>query len=473
MAEYTGFESNGYDRDGSDFESFEYSAPKNAHDSVFKTERTYRTVIEDDTDLIINKQMINDKMVVGNDKSNKNSKKGYFTDDSLFGGSIKKGIQYSIDGTEIIEENLSMHTYSRIANSSYEYFNSKGKIDAVHEGLQNPKYDYIDDLKGFTVDEELSTIDNLVLHDAKTGEVTVSYRGTTDNPIRTKSFLEDWRINGQIAGGKSNTIRVKQGQKQLDKVVNKYGKSELTLSGHSLGGHVSYELGTVNDIPAYSYNPAINMSQLKSAEKYSGNASKHVIFETPLDFASGLSYDTKALSKSNTSVKLVNNLVGKDNPLDTHSIDQFAPTPKEIAGGVVKVERRKIAGAVMHGVGTTVNVGLGVYDWGSVLNKDVNKNGSNVTGKIADSTIDTAIDSEEFLVDTAIADTSFALAGETFGASIVVGVGLAYVNDLAASHIAAGAKSAVRVAERQEKKAEHSIGKTFKKIGNTISNWFT
>jgi hypothetical protein len=191
--------------------------------------------------------------------------------------------------------------------------------------------------------------------------------------MRTKSFLRDWRINSQIAGGKSNTTRVKQGQKQLDKVVEKYGNSQLKLAGHSQGGHISYQLGVSNDIPSYSYNPAINMSQLKSAEKYSGNASKHVIFKTPLDFASVMSHDTTALAKSNTSVKIVNNLVGEDNPLATHSIDQFAPTPKEIAGEVVKVERRKIAGAVMHGVGTTVNVGLGVYNWSADLNKDVNK----------------------------------------------------------------------------------------------------
>jgi hypothetical protein len=273
-----------------------------------------------------------------------------------------------------------------------------GKIDAGHEGLQNSKYDYIDDLKDFKVDEELSTIDNLVLHNAKTGEVTVSYRGTTDNPLRTKSFLKDWKINGEIAGGKTNTVRVKQGQKQLDKVISKYSKNELRLSGHSQGGHVSYELGTVNDIPSYSYNPAINMSQLKSAEKYSGNASKHVIFKTPLDFASVMSHDTKAFAKSNTSVKNVNNLVGNDNPLDTHSIDQFAPSPKEIAGGIVKVERRKIAGAIMYGVGTTVNVGLGVYNWSADLNKDVNKKGSNVTEKVADSSIDTAKNGEQFIV---------------------------------------------------------------------------
>ena len=398
------------------------------------------------------------------------TKKGYFRDDSLFGASIKKGIQYSIHGTEIIGESLNQHKYSRLANASYDFFNSKGNIYAVHEGLQNSKFNYIDNLKDFKVDEELSTIDNLVLHNAKTGEVTVSYRGTTDNPLRTKSFLRDWRINGQIAGGKSNTVRVKQGQKQLNKVIEKYGEN-VTLSGHSQGGHISYQLAVANDIPSYSFNPAMNMSQLKTAEKYSENTSKHVIMKTPLDFASPLAHDTKALAKSNTSVKIDNNLVGKDDPLATHSIDQFAPTPKEIAGKVVKVERRKIAGAVMHGVGTTVNVGLGVYNWGSDLNKVVNKK-SNVTEKIADSSIDTVKDGENFVVDTAIADTGFALAGETFGASIVVGLGLAYVNDLVASHVAAGAKDVVRIAERQEKKAEKSIGSTFKKTGNTISNWF-
>ena len=56
------------------------------------------------------------------------------------------------------------------------------------------------------MDEELSTIDGLVLKNAKTGEVNVSFRGTTDNHIaRTKSCLKDWKINGQVAGGKTNT----------------------------------------------------------------------------------------------------------------------------------------------------------------------------------------------------------------------------------------------------------------------------
>ena len=49
------------------------------------------------------------------------------------------------------------------------------------------------------MDEELSTIDDLVLQNAKTGEVNMSLRGNTDSPIgRTKKLskgLENQRSN--------------------------------------------------------------------------------------------------------------------------------------------------------------------------------------------------------------------------------------------------------------------------------------
>jgi len=127
---------------------------------------------------------------------------------------------------------------------------------------------------------------------------------------------------------------------------------------------------------------------------------------------------------------IVDSLVGKYNPFDTHSIDQLAPRPKAIAGEVVKVERRKIAGAVSHGYGTTVNVGLCVYNWGGDMKKDFSNKKSNVTEKLAYSSIDTAKEGEGFVVDIAIADAGFSPAGETFGAPIVIKLGAAYVNDL-------------------------------------------
>jgi hypothetical protein len=79
------------------------------------------------------------------------------------------------------------------------------------------------------------------------------------------------------------------------------------------------------------------------------------------------------------------------------------------------VERRNIAGAVVHGVGTNVNVGLGVYNWGGDMKKDYINEKSNVMEKIADSSIDTATDIQEFLVDKAIADAEFAFAGDVWG----------------------------------------------------------
>ena len=119
MNQYTGFESNGYDRDvSSDFESFEYSAPRNAHDSVFKKERTYRTVIEDDKDLISDKRMINDKMAVGEDKPHQANKDF----NNFLKTSIKEGSKYIASETEIVTETLTQHKYAHLAESSYNYF---------------------------------------------------------------------------------------------------------------------------------------------------------------------------------------------------------------------------------------------------------------------------------------------------------------------------------------------------------------
>ena len=49
----------------------------------------------------------------------------------------------------------------------------------------------IDDLKGFEVDEELSTLYNVVLPNQNTGETHISFPGTTDDIKRTREFVSD------------------------------------------------------------------------------------------------------------------------------------------------------------------------------------------------------------------------------------------------------------------------------------------
>ena len=82
-----------------------------------------------------------------------------------------------VEGTRKVEESIAMHKYSRLANASYDNFNSKGNAGKVHDGLRKSRYGYIEDLKSFEVDEELSTLDNLVLHNPITGETHISFRG--------------------------------------------------------------------------------------------------------------------------------------------------------------------------------------------------------------------------------------------------------------------------------------------------------
>ena len=360
------------------------------------------------------------------------------------------------NGVETVEESMEQHKYSRLANSSYDYFNSKGKLDEVHRGLMDSKYDYITDLKGFKTDTELSTIDNLVLHNPETGETHISYRGTTDRPLsKTRSFFNDWKINGEIAGGSTHSKRIQQAEKQIDQVIAKYGKNNLTTSGHSQGGHVSYEMAVRHDVEGHHYNPAINRKQVKMSAKYASNASKQTVYKTHLDFASPLSNKLK-----NSKVVHVSNLVDKDSVLATHSIDQFAPTPKQVSGSIVKAERRTVAGSILKGAGHIMGIGMLGYSVGEDIKHDTQNDHSNLHKAVA-SSIDIAKNGEQFIVDGEIMTASLALAPETMGASVVVGLGAVIVNDLVSSHIASEAKGSL-----------HSVGKGLKKAGRSVKHFF-
>ena len=47
-----------------------------------------------------------------------------------------------LEGVESTTEEVAQHKYSRLAQSSYDYFNSKGDADLVNKNLKNPKYSH-------------------------------------------------------------------------------------------------------------------------------------------------------------------------------------------------------------------------------------------------------------------------------------------------------------------------------------------
>jgi hypothetical protein len=354
-----------------------------------------------------------------------------------------------IDETEVVTESIAQHKYSQLANASYTYYNSKGNAGTVHEGLDSS---YIDDLSGFKVDAGLSSRDNVVLHNSATGETHVAYRGTTDQ--MSGQFFEDWKVNGEIAGGSTHTTRVQEAQVQFDSVVGKYGDSNLTVSGHSQGGHVSYEMAVRNDVEGFHYNPAINSTQVREAGRYAGNVSQQMVYKQPLDFASPLAYN-KNLAKSNTKLNIVHNLHGKDSVIDTHSIDNFAPTPKEIAGDVVKVERRTLAGSVVKGAGHIAGVGMSAYQFAEDVKSD---------RTAADVAVDAGKIAEEYVVDGEILTAGIALAPETMGLSVVASLGAVVINDLVAEHVADYVQEEIPKVGDMLKNTGRKVGRWFKKL---------
>jgi hypothetical protein len=335
-------------------------------------------------------------------------------------------------------ESIDQHKYARLANASYDNFNGK----RVHDNLRKSQYDYIGDLKDFEMDDELSTRDDLVLHNAKTGETVISYRGTTDDPVgKPKNFVQDWLVNGQIAGGSTHTSRAKTAEKQADQVIQKYGKQNLVVTGHSQGGGISYHIATKYDLEGHHYNPAINHSNVAQAGKYANNKNAQTIYKTHLDFASPLAY-SKNLKKSNTTVHTVGTIKGMDSPVSTHSIDQFSPTPLTVhADGTVSVKRQTAKQSIKNGIKHTVTyhpVGKAVVSvtdqLPSLVHKTVDLEASAAKG-VTHLGVNLAINEEQAVVDEMIVDASLALAPETMGLSIVAGAGAVYLHHVAGSWV--------------------------------------
>ena len=351
---------------------------------------------------------------------------------------IGERLESDIDTKHKDVESIDQHKYARLANASYDNFNG----ESVHENLRKSQYHYIGDLKDFEMDDELSTKDDLVLHNAKTGETVISYRGTTDDPVgKPKNFVNDWLVNGQIAGGSTHTSRAKTAEKQADQVIQKYGKQNLVVTGHSQGGGISYHIATKYDLEGHHYNPAINHSNVAQAGKYANNKNAQNIYKTHLDFASPLAY-SKHLKKSNTAVHTVGTIKGMDSPVSTHSIGQFSPTPLTVhADGTVSVKRQTAKQSIKNGIKHTVTyhpVGKAVVSvtdqLPSLVHKTVDLEASAAKG-VTHLGVNLAINEEQAVVDEMIVDASLALAPETMGLSIVAGAGAVYLHHVAGSWV--------------------------------------
>ena len=88
-----------------------------------------------------------------------------------------------------------------------------------------------------------------------------------------------------------------------------------------------------------------------------------------------MAYQKEALKDSNTEVTIVNNLVGKDDIVETHSLQQFYPKPNEVITNeledvTLKIERRTVLSSSLKGVASYLNFGMYVYSASFDLKED-------------------------------------------------------------------------------------------------------
>jgi putative lipase involved disintegration of autophagic bodies len=96
-------------------------------------------------------------------------------------------------------------------------------------------FSYMDELEYFEIDKELSTEEHSIFHDKNTKETIISYRGTTN----MKDVITDSQI---LVSREENTDRYKKSQEIFDRVAEKYGKDNIAVTGHSLGGGVALHI---------------------------------------------------------------------------------------------------------------------------------------------------------------------------------------------------------------------------------------
>jgi hypothetical protein len=166
-------------------------------------------------------------------------------------------------------------------------------------------------IENFELQDRGSDTTTAVYLDKQTNHLVIGYRGTKS----IQDVITDYEL------GRGNELDTKRFQKDLenyDEIVNLYNPSQITLTGHSLGSAICFNInalkGNVNEVIVF--NPAFNLNEIKrNFKKF--NQNNITIIRTAADPISIL-----APVFSKAVVKTLQ-LDGNQNLIQIHSIDNF------------------------------------------------------------------------------------------------------------------------------------------------------
>jgi hypothetical protein len=197
----------------------------------------------------------------------------------------------------------------------------------VDAALAKGAYDYIPIVKGWTRDEELSNFNRSVY--TKGGKAKIAYRGTDLH--RENTWLDDLGTDILIAVGlQDKGSRFHNAKKTADLAIEKYGRENVSLTGHSLGGSQSSWVSRKTGLKGTGFNtgwgPADALRKRTYSEFTNVTASGDII---------------SAMGSANTTMKHVNikptsnphnlrNFIDYEFPVpDTVMSSKYSYTPRE------------------------------------------------------------------------------------------------------------------------------------------------
>jgi len=165
--------------------------------------------------------------------------------------------------------------------------------DVIQGGYQNPKEQTKNLAKsGYIKDRKLSTQKSQVFYNPTTSTLLKNTNGTQD--------LGDWRTNLAVAMGTlHNTERYAQEKNQLEKARKKYNPDKVYLTGSSLGGKISAELGQreLKGHPHHVYT--VNRPSLPF-EAIGKNETHYRVQNDPISIFNANAKNTHMIPKTNT-----------------------------------------------------------------------------------------------------------------------------------------------------------------------------
>ena len=127
-----------------------------------------------------------------------------------------------------------------------------------------------EDIEDYKIDRKLSGLRAKVYTNKETGKNVIAFRGTKG--------IHDLITDGHLFFGNKNTKRFKHAQKVYDRVVNKYGKDNLILAGHSLSGAIVEKIGDDKD-EKYTLNKAVVPTDILKGKEVPKKSNRYTHFK--------------------------------------------------------------------------------------------------------------------------------------------------------------------------------------------------